>query len=274
VPATALALALAAALVHAVWNLLIARARDSEAATAVAFLFALVPFTPAVALTWELDRGVWPFLAGGAALHVAYAALLGTAYGRADLSVVYPLARGLAPVLVLAVGVVALEVTTSAVDAAGVCAVGVGILLVRGLARPTDERGVAFGIALAACIAGYTLTDKEGVRHASPLTYLELELLVPALAYAAWIVRRKGAAAVRAEVRPPALLAGAGMFGAYALALAALERAPAAPVAAVRETSIVIAAGLAALFLDEEVGPVRLFGAALVAAGVALIALS
>ena len=141
-PLSAFLLALAAAFVHALWNLLLARARDPEAPAAVALLTAVVVFAPVLAFAWELEAEAWPYIAASSVLELVYFALLGAAYRRADVSVVYPLARGVAPVLVLVVGVVALGAETTAVQALGVCLVGVGVLLVRGLgpARRIDRR--------------------------------------------------------------------------------------------------------------------------------------
>ena len=129
-PASAFLLALGAAFVHALWNLLLARARDPEAATAVALLVAVVVFAPVLVFTWELKAEAWPYIAASSALELVYFALLGAAYRRAELSVVYPLARGLAPVLVLVVGAFALSAETTAVQALGVCLVGLGVVLV------------------------------------------------------------------------------------------------------------------------------------------------
>src|SRR5438067_850327 len=100
-PVTALVLALTAAFVHALWNLLLARARDTEAATAVALLVAVVAFAPVAAVAWRVDWAVWPFVVATGAFELAYFALLAAAYRRSELSLVYPLARGTAPVLVL-----------------------------------------------------------------------------------------------------------------------------------------------------------------------------
>ena len=113
--------------------------------------------------------------------------------------------------------------------------------------------------------------DDEGIRFANAVTYLELTLIVPAIGYAAGIAAVKGRSALRAELGPASVVAGLGMWIAYGLVLAALARAEAAPVAAVRETSVVFATVGAALFLQERVGPARLAGAVLVAAGVALL---
>jgi drug/metabolite transporter (DMT)-like permease len=269
--ASALAFALAAAWFHALWNLLLARARDIESATVVALVTAEVVFAPVAIAVWRADGGVWPWLVGSGLFEIAYFVLLAAAYRRAPLSVVYPIARGGAPVLVLLVGVVALGHGTSWPQAGGVALVVAGVLLVRGLRHP-DRRGVAFGLAIASCIAAYTLIDKRGIEHAGPIPYLELSMLGPTLVYASAIVRTKGAGAVRAAVNAQSLVAGVSTFVAYALVLAALQRASAASVAAVRETSVVIAAALAAAVLKERVGPVRIAGAVVVAAGIALLA--
>lgn len=272
-PLAALLLALAAAFLHAFWNLLIARARDPEAATAVALLVALLAYAPVAAAGWRLEAAVWPYLLATSFLQLGYVVILAAAYRRAELSVVYPIARGTAPVLVLVVGVAALGAGSSVAQAAGVSLVAVGVVLVRGLKRAADPVGVYFGLVIAGFIAGYTLVDKHGIRYAAPFAYLEISMLLPGLGYAAALSAIRGPRTLRAEVRLPAVLAGLATFGAYGLVLAALQRASAASVAAVRETSIVIAAAFAAFVLREPVGPGRLGGAVLVAAGVALISL-
>ena len=271
-PATALALALIAAFVHALWNILLARARDIESSTAVALITAELVFAPVVVFTWDAHRAVWPFLIASGLLQLTYFALLTTAYRLVPLSVVYPIARGGAPVLVLVIGAVVLGRTTSWTQVVAVVLVVAGILLVRGL-RDADPRGVAFGLAIASCIAVYTLVDKNGVQHAEPITYLELSMLGPAVIYTGAVLRVKGVGAVRGAIGPASILAGICTFGAYALVLAALQRASAASVAAVRETSVVIAALLAAAVLKEQVTVPRLGGAVLVAGGIALLAL-
>jgi drug/metabolite transporter (DMT)-like permease len=273
VPLLALTFALTAAFLHAFWNLLLARATDTESATAVALIAAIVVFAPVTVLTWRADSRVWPFIAVTSVLQLVYFALLTTAYRRAELSVVYPLARGLAPVFVLVVGAAVLAETTSMPQVAGVCLVAVGVLLVRGLRRPSGASGVRWGLAIAVVIASYTLLDKHGIRYAAPITYLELSMGLATVGYAGVVLAVKGPARIRAEVGVPAIAAGLASFGAYALVLAALARASAASVAAVRETSVVIATVLAAPLLRERVGPARLAGAVLVAGGIALLAL-
>ena len=272
-PATALAFALAAAVFHALWNLLLARAPDIQAATAVALVTAEVVFAPVAVLVWRVEPGVWPWLVASGLLELVYFGLLTAAYARAPLSVVYPIARGGAPVFVLLVSVVVLGHSTSAGQVAGVLTVVLGVLLVRGL-HEASAVGVAFGVTIAACIAGYTLVDSHGIRYAAPVPYLVLSMAVPTVVFAAAVVRLRGGAAVRAAVGPASVTAGVSTFVAYAFVLAALELASAASVAAVRETSVVIATALAATVLREKVPPARLAGAVLVVVGVALLALS
>ena len=272
-PTAALVLALTAAFLHAFWNLLIARSKDPEAASGVALLVALLAFAPVAALTWRIERAVIPYIVVTAFLQLGYVILLAAAYRRAELSVVYPISRGTAPVLVLIVGVAALGIGTSVRQAAGVCLVGLGVLLVRGLRRTAPAVGVLFGLAIACFIASYTLVDKYGIRYAAPFVYLELSMLLSGVAYSSAIARIRGRAALRRELGWHTIAAGLATFGAYGFVLAALQRAPAASVAAVRETSIVIAAAFAAFVLKEPVGPGRLAGAVLVAVGVAVLSL-
>jgi drug/metabolite transporter (DMT)-like permease len=270
VPIDALALALAAAVVHAGWNVLLRGARDVEAATAATLALSVVLFAPVAAATWNVRAAAWPYVAASAALETAYFFLLVAAYQRRELSVVYPVARGSAPVLVLIGSALVLGRHVSAAQALGVCLVATGVIFVRGLRRGAE--GIAVGLAIGIAIASYTLVDKEGLRHATPLPYLELVLApVAAIAIAVLIVRR-GTTPLHAQLSLRVALAAAGSFGAYALFLFALRLTSAPSVAAVRETSVVIAATMAALFLRERVTPTRLAGAAAVAGGVALLA--
>jgi drug/metabolite transporter (DMT)-like permease len=281
VPFAAFALAICSAFVHTLWNLLLARARDSEAATAVALIAGTLVFAPVAALTWHIDSAALPYLAASAALEIAYFGLLAAAYDRGELSLIYPVARGSAPLLVAVFSVVLLGTALHALTVAGVVLVAAGVLLVRGNTQKGAwhllEGSLGIALAIGATIAAYTLLDKAGLRHAQPFTYLELVILPAAIAYPLWIVRRKGRAALRAELGPPALLAGVAMFAAFGLALAAIRLAPQAfvpGVQALRETSVVIAVAAGALFLGERAGRARIAGAVVVAAGVATLALA
>ncbi len=258
----ALGLALGAAVLHALWNLLLAGSRDVLAATAVALGSSLVVALPFALATWGVEREAIPWLVASSALELVYFFTLTAAYQRAELSLVYPLARGGAPVLVL-LGAVATGYAPGWIEVAGVLAVAVGVVLVRGL-RGGDRLGVILGLVIAAQIAAYTLVDAEGIEHANPVPYLLLALVPTALGAA--VV--SGPERLRAEASARAVLAGCGGFLAYVLVLAALKLAPAAPVAAVRETSVLFAVVLAAPLLGERVTRGRLAGAVLVVSGV------
>ena len=272
-PITALLLALAAAAVHAIWNLLLSGEEDTHSATAVALLIGAVVFVPVALVDWRLDSAAVPYVAGSSALELGYLALLATGYSVAAMSFIYPIARGSAPVLVLVAGVLAASATVSAAAAVGVVIVAVGIVLVRGLGASGRPRDLALALSVGACIAGYTLVDKHGIVHAAPLTYLVLVLGAPAVVYALAVWRLRGGAALRAAVNRSTAVAGVGMFGAYALTLAALRLAPAASVAAVRESSVVMATVFLAITGREHIGAERLAGAIAVVVGIALISL-
>jgi drug/metabolite transporter (DMT)-like permease len=261
--------------VHAGWNLLTASAEESQVATGVSLAVGALVFAPVAARMWDVDAAVVPYAVASIALELCYFALLAAAYQRGPLSVVYPIARGAAPVLVAVFGGVFLGVSLSAAQIAGVVLVAGGVVLVRGFDRTSRRSDVALALATGCTIAAYTLVDKHALEHGvDPLAYLELVLAPTAAIYLAVTMCIVGARTVARAAGGATAVAGVGMFGAYALTLAALQRADAAPVAAVRETSIVIAAALAATLMHERVGAMRAGGAAIVCAGVVLLALA
>jgi drug/metabolite transporter (DMT)-like permease len=272
VPLTALALALGAAVIHALWNLVIARSSDSQATTAVAIVAGAIAALPLALLSWNIQSEAWPWIVASSVLELVYFYLLATAYGRAEMSLVYPIARGMAPVIVLIVSI-AFGVAFHPWQIAGVALVGGGVMLVRGIRGGARWSDVALALAVATSIAGYTLVDKQGVRYADPATYLFLILIAPAIGGVLFVAARGGWLRVRNAINWQAVAAGIGTTATYILVLVALTLAPAASVAAVREVSVVIAVFLGAVFLKERVGRSRWIGALIVAGGVALVVL-
>jgi drug/metabolite transporter (DMT)-like permease len=270
----ALALALGAAALHAGWNTAVAGRSDPEAASAALLVSAIGLLVVPAVVFWDVSSAAWPYIVASAVLHGAYFGGLAAAYARADLSVVYPVARGVGPVIVLVVGVVFLSDPTVAGQIVGVVLVCVGVLMVRGVSSEVGFSDLALALFVAACIAGYTIVDSHGVDHAAEVPYLFLINAGMSLFYVPLALKMRGRAAVRDELGVRSVLSGGASMGAYLLVLVALTLAPAAAVAAVRESSVVMAAGLAWLVLKESVGPVRFLGAVAVAGGVALIALS
>jgi drug/metabolite transporter (DMT)-like permease len=274
VSSAALGLALGAAALHALWNLLLAGARDPRAATAAALAVGVVAWAPVAALTGGVHAGVWPYIAASALLETVYYLLLTTAYARGELSAIYPVARGAAPVLVLAAGLAGIGGAVGPVQVAGVLVVGAGIVAVaRGADTAVPRDAFLLALGVSAAIAGYTLVDRAGLRHADPLPYLWLVLAPSTVIAIAVAAREQGPRALGGALSPRTVVAGLATFSAYGLVLLALRHAPAAPVAAVRETSIVLAVALGALVLREPVGGLRWAGAAAVTAGTALAAL-
>jgi drug/metabolite transporter (DMT)-like permease len=277
VPVDAFLLAFAAAWIHGSSNVFLGRRQEPEAATAMLLLIGVLAFVPVTVATWRVSLAAWPYVTASAALELGYFAFLAAAYRLSDVSLVYPVARGAAPVLVLLGAVVFLGRGTSAGQVAGVVAVAAGILLVRGVrvaVASADSRGFLLALATAVFIAGYTLVDKEGLKHAAPIPYIELVLAGPAIVYALAIRRVRGVTAMRRETTLRLAAVSVILFGTYVLVLFALRMAPAASVSAVRETSVVVASGIAALAAHERVGRARFAGAVLVAAGIALVALT
>jgi drug/metabolite transporter (DMT)-like permease len=275
VPLSAVALALGAAFLHAGWNVLLAGSRDTRASTAGILIWGVALLAVPALLTGGVSSDAVPYIAASAVFELCYFVLLARAYDRGEVSVVYPVARGSAPVVVLVFGAVALKEGVPAGAVAGVLAVAAGVLLVGlgalsphvGAKDAPPMRDVLFGLAIGVTIAAYTLVDSEGVERADPIAYLALVVAPCAVAYP--LVTK-----VRPDVGPRTALTAAATFGAFLMVLAAFRLAPAAPVAAVRESSVVIAAILAAVVLHEPVDSRRIGGAIAVAAGVAAIALS
>ncbi len=261
-PADALALTLLAAVLHAAWNAGLAGQADARAATAAAMATGAVLIAPVTLITYDIGARAWPYLGGSIAAEAVYIALLGLAYARAELSVVYPVARGSAPLFVLIV------TGASAVSALGVVVVVAGVVAVRGLRAAERAGDLALALGIGIAIATYTTLDKHGLAHAATVPYLGVELGAAALLNALVLGPRR----LRPQLGVRTTLVGIGTFVAYGLVLAALELAPAAAVSAVRETSVVFAVAIAAIFLGERVTLSRAVGAAVVAVGVALVA--
>ncbi|MCW2966656.1 MAG: EamA family transporter [Solirubrobacteraceae bacterium] len=271
-PTDALLLALAAAVVHAAWNLLLARAPDARTGAAAQLIVSIVVWAPIALIVWRVQNAALPYLGASCVLELAYFSLLAAAYSEGELSLVYPLARGGAPLLVALAAAVGVGGSFGALQGLGIVAIALGVVAVRGVKGPWRGRDTLLAGATAVTIASYTVLDRYGVRHANPLTYVWLELAPVAVIYAAVMARRRGVAAIREAIGLPSIVAGIGGIGSYVLVLAALRLTSAAPVAAIRESSVVIAVGLASVVLGEKVSRARLAGAFVVAAGTALVA--
>ena len=277
-PVEIAAIVLVAALAHAAWNALVKGDDDRlvtlGAANAVRFLIC-IPLVLALPLPAPAS---WPYLVVSAFLHVGYYIFLISAYRFGDLSKVYPLARGLSPLIVAAGAFVFAGEHLGPVALAGVgiaCA-GIASLSAGDAAMRVHEhrRAIFFAAGTALFIAGYTVTDGMGARlsgHAvSYVAWLSILDGLPMLLAAA-VLRRDAFARHLAARAWKSAAGGALQLTAYGLVVWALSIAPMAAVSALRETSVLFAAIIGVKLLGEPLGARRIVAAALVAAGVVMI---
>lgn len=269
---------LAAAACHAGWNALLKLNVAPVVATVLVAVAAGLLVLPLLPITPLPAAAAWPYIVASAIIHVAYFVALAEAYRWGDLSQVYPIARGTAPLLTAALASLWLNEALGSNGWAGVIVLAAGILLltVKGARKlaPFDHRAVAFALATSLTITAYTLVDGIGARLAGS-----------ALAYTVWLFIGDGITmAIYGALRVgPSLLkdfrahwriatAGAALStAAYAIAIWAMTVAPIALVAALRETSVLFAALFGTVLLREPVLPVRLVAALLVMAGALLL---
>ena len=279
-PLEIVAIVLVAALAHASWNAL-AKGDDDRLVTlgainAVKFLLCI----PLVLVLPLPAPASWPYLVVSSFLHVGYYIFLIAAYRYGDLSKVYPLARGLSPLVVAAGAFVIAGERLGPVALAGVAIACAGIaslsLGVAGAHAGDHRRSVFFAVLTALFIAAYTVTDAMGARLSgaavSYIAWLGLLDGPPLLIVAAM---RRRAALVRhlAERGWKAVAGGTLQLGAYGLVIWALALAPMAAVSALRETSVLFAAVIGVKLLGEPLGTRRIVSSALVVAGIVLIEL-
>ncbi|MYS19672.1 EamA-like transporter family protein [Streptomyces sp. DvalAA-14] len=268
---------LLAAVTHAAWNALAHRIRDQLLAFSLVggggtlCALALLPFA---ALP---HARAWPYLIASVLIHLAYQYLLMRSFRLGEFGQVYPIARGVAPLAVTVLAALFVGEEPGRWQLAGVltASAGLGGLALWGIRghRP-NWPALTAAVGTGLTIALYTTVDGVGVRGSgTSLGYVCWLLIlqgsvIPAVAIAA----RRGR--LLSELRPFAvrgLLAGALSTAAYGLVLWAQTRADLAPVAALRETSIIAGAAIASLFFKERFGRPRLLAAVVVVGGIGLM---
>ena len=228
-------------------------------------------------LVWRgFPTEVVPYLLGSAIVQVGYIFALATAYDRADLSFVYPIARGSAPVLIAVGAFVGLSDRVVGLGWVALALICGGVLTI-GLSAPT-RRGAEWSLITGFLIATYVTIDGAGVRRTSDtLAYTAALFIMTAILLVPFALVLRGRAvvglAVKAEWRRQ-LLAGVASLGSYSLLLYASRLAPLSLVSAARESGVLFATLLGWWFLDEKVSRLRLVAAVLIALGVVLLALS
>ncbi|MGP5034146.1 DMT family transporter [Brachybacterium alimentarium] len=282
----ALALVLVAALCHAVWNLAAKRVRTDGYAFVWSYDLGSVLLWAPLAIISLVQSGIGfspalllaPLVSG--VLHIAYQLTLQTGYARADLGVVYPVARGVGPVLSMVVAILVLGERPGWAAALGALVVIGGIVVVAtgrsAAGRHGLRAGVAWGAATGLAIAAYTLWDSYSVAtlELPPVLYFVTSCLWQVVLMTPTLLRRHRASlppVLRTHWREIVLVAVLSPL-AYILVLEAMRTAPVSLVAPARESSIVVGS-LLAWWLFKEPDPLRrMLGAAIVLAGIVLIA--
>jgi drug/metabolite transporter (DMT)-like permease len=285
-PLLALLLVLGSCALHATWNLLIKRAQDKQAFTAlylVAGLLIYLPLFLVFAAQHPVPRAGWACIAATGAVYVIYFLGLASAYRQSDLSVAYPLSRGLGPLLVVAVGGPLLGETPSTGGLLGLLLLLAGVMVVSlpvPAVRGPGLRSLAPAALVGAAYAAYSLIDKYAVSRAGvhPLVYVYLTFAAAALVIAPAMVRARGLQALRAEwgrSARNAIAVGALNIGAYLLVLTAmaLPDAPAMYIVPVRAFSVLFGVWMGTGLLGEEGRAIRMLGAGLMVAGLSAVTL-
>jgi drug/metabolite transporter (DMT)-like permease len=286
-PLVPLALVVLAAALHTAWNLLFKSSDRKEVFTWWALLCGTLAFLPLLIRGGPIPRSIWPYAAASAVFEVLYYTVLGRAYDRGDFSLVYPIARGAAPIFLAVWAFLFLGERPGPQGCAGLAVLMAGLAMVgrqpssgpqgQSWRRRFGAAGLLEAIAVGVCISIYSAIDAAAVRRVQPAAYTVLVLGLTGILLTPVVVARHGTKGMLAEwrARRGAIVAvGTMTLLAYLLVLEAYARSSVAYAGAVREVSIVLAALAGWAVLHERLGASRLIGSLLAFAGVILIALA
>lgn len=271
-----IAVVLLSALMHATWNAMLKRSGDGAVTIGLIALGHAVPGGILVLLLPLPDPRAWPFIAASTVIHWAYYYLLNIGYRTGDFSVVYPIARGLSPVMVALASLLLLDEVLTPLAWGGILAISAGMVL---LARPGRLGGVApaalwAAMGVAVSIAAYSMADGVGARVSGQILSYVAWLYLAEILVAGWVLSTRRDRLRAMPVRAVALGFAGGLISAsaYGLVLWAKTQAPLGLVSAMRETSVVFAALIGVFLFAEGPRAQRILAALVVFAGVALIA--
>lgn len=268
---------LLAAFLHAAWNALVKRGSDPLSDMALLTLGAGLLAAPALPFVAALPPAAWPFVLLSNLIHIGYYATLVATYRHADLSVGYPLMRGMAPPIVTLFGVFFLGEHPGPTMWVGIALISCGAAsLAWGgpNGKSASARACAFAFLNATLIASYTLVDAAGARIAgNALNYVLWLFVLEGLPFLAVVLymRRRAFIAYAGTRWPKALVGGGCSALAYGIAVWAMTQAPVGAVSALRETSVVFALIIGAVVLKERLTPQRWLGVAAIVAGAATL---
>jgi drug/metabolite transporter (DMT)-like permease len=282
-PLSALFLVLVAAVLHASWNLVLKQARHKQVFLWWALLIGTLCFgaffVTRLALPWQ----IWPYVLSSAVIEAAYMVMLTIAYDIDDFSLIYPVARGAAPVLLVLWATLFLHEPPRPLGLLGIFILVCGLLLIGGGAirqrqshTAVSFRGIVAALVTAAFISIYTAIDGAAVRLVPAAPYTILVLGLSTLLFAPVVLWRYGSRVLISELHTNwvrILLVGIAMVLTYILVLEAYTFSRVSYAGAVREVSVVIGAILGWLWLRESFGVVRTLGALLIFSGILIIAI-
>lgn len=268
---------LTAAAMHAGWNAVVKVRLDRFSSILLLALssavigLVLMPFFPFP------ESASWPWIVASALIHTGYKLALVRAYEHGDLSQVYPLARGTAPLVVSIAGAAFLGETTTFLKLLAVVAIALGVCLMAltgGAVRAMPPKAFGYALATAAFTASYTIVDGLGARvSGSAAGYIFALTVLDGILTCAYALATRGSGVLLrlAPAWRSGFAMGALSLASYWIAVWAFTKAPIALVAALRETSVLFAVLIAVVFLKERAGPSRIAAASLITCGVVLM---
>ncbi len=276
-----LAAVLGAAVLHALWNSLVKSASDKFLTSAVVAIWCGVAAFAAALILPRPAGAAMLFIVASAAVHIVYFLLVGRLYHCADLSVAYPMMRGLAPLIAAVIALATLGEAPGPIASLGVGALVAGVLTMgaSGLAHGQIDRStIIVAVTNSAVIAVYSVIDGQGARlsgagAAFAFAYNSWADALTAIAYLPIIICLRGRAVAQAFLKGwgRGLIGGLAAFIGYAIVVWAMTRAPIASVAALRETSVVFAAIIGVVALGEPFHAQRAIAALVILAGIILL---
>jgi len=265
---------LAAAVTHATWNAIAHGIKDQTLAFALIGVGGIAAGVPLILVAALPRADCWPYLLGSVAIHVFYNLLLMQCYRLGEFSQVYPLARGTSPLVVSILAAIFVGEHLAPPQIAGVLVVSVGLAVLVLAGRRPGRAAFAAAIGTGLTIAAYTTVDGVGVRlSASPVGYIGWLMVLECLCVPMFAVFRRRDVLLKQPkgILLAGLAAGALSVLAYGLVLWAQTRGALAPIAALRETSVIFGAIIGTLVFREPFGRTRIVATALVAAGIVLL---
>ena len=285
-----LLLVLLSALAHSSWNILLKQSDDKETFVwwlLVTASFLLSPLGAVLIFQTNVDQQGWWLVLTTIILHIFYFLFLGRSYIHGDLSLVYPVARGIGPMLTPFLAVVILHERIHILAIAGALTIVLGIYFMfwwnnfAKFARNPSEilktPGLGYAILTGVLISMYSLVDKKGVASVPPFLYMYLLTLGTAVGLTPYILWKIGWKSARLQLKhnlTPIIIAGLLTYLAYGLVLTALSLSKVSYVAPAREIGIVVGVLMGVIILKENFTKTRIVGSLTIMIGVVAIAIS